>query len=373
MEKIAIFGGTFDPVHSEHIRLCHTAIEQLKLDKLIIMPTFTPPHKESAVSSDKHRFNMLKLAFAGNKKCEVSDYELKKGGVSYTYQTMEYFKKQFNAKLYFIVGLDMLYDFKTWKNPERILSACDLVAFGREGYYTDIEATRQYFLKNFGKDFIQLNYEGKNVSSTKIRVYSSLNLDITGLADESVVKYIKENELYAPNEITRFLIKNLTTKRLIHTANVATLSMEKVKSLNLSRSKVLTASLLHDCAKYLKKEDFPFFKIDNDVPKPVEHAFLGAYVAKAVLNMLDEEVLDAICYHTSGKANMSTLSKLIFVADMLEEGREYEGVDELRRLYKKDFNECFLACLSEEFLHLKNKGQPIYRETINAVNFYLNK
>lgn len=375
MNKIAIFGGTFDPVHSEHVSLVSFAIEKLQLDKVIVMPTFSPPHKEDAVATFGQRFDMLKLAFDGLKKVEISDYEISNGGKSYTYITVEYFKNLYpNSRLFFLVGGDMLNDFFTWKNPRRILDCCDLVACGREDVFNNYESLERKFIATFNKSFIRLDFNGKECSSTKIRVYSSLNLDINGLTDPKVVNYIKENHVYKGDFYTDFLINNLTAKRLLHTANVAVTAMSKTKELNLSRKKVLTACLLHDCAKYLNKDCFTDFNLDADVPKPVVHAFLGAYVCENVLGITDPEIVDAIRYHTSGKPNMSQLAKLVFVADMIEPLRDYDGVDVLREYYyKKGLDECFVKALDEETIHLKNKGEPIYKETINAYNYYCKK
>ena len=109
--KVAIFGGSFNPVHNEHIKVALGAINELELDKLIIMPTFISPHKQNGeVMSAEHRLNMLKLAFMGNSKVEISDYEIEKGGVSYTYQTITHFKSLYgDATLYFIKRTFSLY------------------------------------------------------------------------------------------------------------------------------------------------------------------------------------------------------------------------------------------------------------------------
>jgi len=140
MEKIGILGGTFNPVHLEHINLAKKAVKALNLDKLIIMPTYLPPHKEIIPAPAQDRLNMLKLAFLDDDKIEVSDFEIEKQGKSYTYLTVEHFKEKLSAHLYFIVGGDMLTDFKTWRNPDRILKACDLCVFGRDDFFTDYQA-----------------------------------------------------------------------------------------------------------------------------------------------------------------------------------------------------------------------------------------
>ncbi len=374
MKHIGLFGGTFNPVHIEHQQMAKTAIAELKLDKLIVVPTFSPPHKKTHLLSGEDRFNMLKTCFHKMGKVEVSDYELNSGGVSYTYLTAEHYKSLYpEDKLYLLVGGDMLTDFKTWKYPERILAVCDLAVFTREDFGFDFNFEREYFNKTFGKDFTLLSYNGKNVSSTRVRIYAELGLPLEGMVDAKVEEYIKEKALFPSGKEAEFIKKSLTEKRLVHTAEVTVTALKKVKELGLDLDKVKTTCLLHDCAKYLDKANFKGFTLPIDVPKPVEHAFLGAYVAEKVLKITDTEIIEAIKYHTSGKANMSTLGKLVFVADMIERTRNYQGVEQLRELYEKDFDECFRACLEEEMAHLLNKKSYIYSETLNAYEYYINK
>ena len=152
--KIAIFGGTFNPVHNEHVELVKAAIKELSLDKLFIVPTFAPPHKNVVPAPAEDRLNMLKLAFSGVDKAEISDFELKNGGKSYSYVTAEHFSGLYpEAKLYFLVGDDMLTDFKTWRFPERILDVAELAVFGRENFTADYAAEEKYFKQTFGKTF----------------------------------------------------------------------------------------------------------------------------------------------------------------------------------------------------------------------------
>jgi len=370
MQKIGIFGGTFNPVHAEHVNVAKNAIKELGLDKLYVMPTFITPNKNTAPVSAFHRVEMLKLAFLGVDKVEISDFEIKKGGKSYTFETIEHFSSE-NVELFFIVGGDMLTDFKTWKNPERILAKANLAVFEREGYITDFEGERQYFLKRFNKEFIKLSYVGKNLSSTKIRVYSALGIETLNESIDKVTEYITENGLYIKQDYLTFLKNNLTKKRLLHTANVAVLALKKAKELSLDVNKVFTACILHDVAKYLDPKDFLSFELEKDMPAPVIHAFLGAFVAEYFLGVEDRDIINAIKYHTTGRRNMSDLEKLVFVADMLEEGRTYEGVERLRSFYDKDLDTCFIECLKEEIEHLKNKGQKIYYLTIEAFNYYV--
>ena len=372
MERTGIFGGTFNPVHREHIRLAKMAVEELNLDKLIIMPTYQPPHKATAPLPAEHRLKMLRRAFSGEQKIEISDYEIEKKGTSYTYLTVEHFKKQTGAHLFFIVGGDMLVNFKTWKYPERILAVCDLAVFEREQVFTDFEKEREYFKQVFGKEFIKLNFVGKNFSSTKLRVYSAFSLPLDELTAPAVSEYIKENNLYSGNEYIEYAKKVLPEKRLKHTANVVVSALSKAKDLGLDQQKVIIATTLHDVAKYYSGEIPKDANIDKETPQPVVHAFLGAYIAEKKLKITDKDIINAIRYHTTGRANMSLLEKLVFVADMVEEDRDYQGVKYLRDLFNKDdFEFCFRECLREEFIHLLNKKTSVHIETINAYDFYL--
>ncbi len=371
MEKIAIFGGTFDPVHSEHVSLVKSAITELGLDKIIVMPTFVSPHKTTKSAPSEHRLNMLRLAFRDIEKVLVSDFEILKEGTSYTYQTVEHFYNK-DTTLYFLVGGDMLLDFKKWKNPDRILGSATLAVFGRDSVEVDYQKEQEYFKKTFNKEFVRLNYQGKDYSSTKIRTYFRLGLSLGDLMPTPVCEYVVKNKVYQPDEYERFILKVLPERRIRHTANVVITALKKARELGLDQEKVRISATLHDSAKYLDKNDVKGFEIADDVPQPVVHAFLGAFIAEKYLKINDQEIIDAIRYHTSGKAEMSLLSKLIFVADMIEEDRNYEGVEKLRELYEKaDFETCFRECLKEEFLHLINKKQSIYYETINAFNYYV--
>ena len=178
--------------------------------------------------------------------------------------------------------------------------------------------------------------------------------------------------MYKGDKYAEFIKKSLPEKRLKHTANVILTALCKTKELGLDKQKVILSAMLHDCAKYIDYKNVKGFVLPEGVPAPVVHSYLGEYIARTVLGVTDSEVLDAICYHTSGKPNMSTLSKLIFVADMIEEGRDYLGVEKLRELYYQgDFENCFIECLKEEVLHLLNKKEYVYKLTLDAYDYYV--
>ncbi len=386
--RIGIFGGSFDPVHSEHLRLAKAAIDSLLLDKLFVLPAHTPPHKQGKrISSDAARLEMCRLAFAGEEKIEVSDYELAQGGTSYTYLTCQHFKAKYpHAQLFFLVGTDMLRDFPTWKNPENILENATLAVCARNENEGWIEKESAAFEKRFSKQFAVIHYNGAPVSSTEIRVKAAAKLPIANYVGERVEKYIYSHGLYEVENADKALALQKTS-RAQHSVRVAVAAAKRATSLGLDEEKVITAALFHDCAKNLDLESelligFTPDKAWGDIPMPVFHQFTGAYVAERAFDITDSEVLDAIRFHTSGKADMTTLGALIFLADMVEEERNYDGVDVLRALYwkekpksqsKENLFECLEEALKRTIEFLEEKGNTVYPLTKRAYEFYKNK
>ena len=130
--KIGLFGGTFDPVHFEHVNLCRHAVKELQLDKLIVMPAGQPPHKRRGRPDKADRWNMCRLAFANLGRCELWNYELSKEGPSYSYLTLRHLRTIYpKDELFFVIGGDSLHDFFTWREPAVIASLCELAVARR--------------------------------------------------------------------------------------------------------------------------------------------------------------------------------------------------------------------------------------------------
>ena len=376
--KIGVFGGSFDPVHTEHVRMAASAIECLGLDELFVVPAAAPPHKPyKKMTADDVRLTALEIAFAKVPKAKISRYELDEKGTSYTYLTIRRFKQLYpKAQLYFLVGTDMLRDFPTWRNPEEILANATLAVCGRAEEDGWQEKEMAAFENRFHQSFVSISYAGKKISSTSIRVRLSAGLSADGALDEEVEKYLQEIGVYEIAGAKKAL-SMLPPKRVAHSLRVAELAAARAPSLKIDERQAITASLFHDCAKYLD-ENSPLlsgFSIEESVPAPVLHQFTGAYVAKNSFGIEDEEVLDAIRYHTSGRAGMSTLEKLLYLADALEEGRAYEGVDQLRSLFwdQDGLDKCLVAVLKSTLAHLGKGEEKPYRLTEEAYRYYQQK
>ncbi len=372
--KIAIFGGTFDPVHAEHINIVKAAKEKLGADKVIVMPAFVPPHKQGKMlTSAQDRLNMAKLAFAGIRGCEVSSYEMNAGGTSYTYRTVEHFRQKYpEAQLFWLVGADMLKDFYTWKNPEQILAGAELVACGREGEKVSFKAEQLRFFAKFRKGFRVLEYAGRDVSSTKIRVLCAFGEDLKPYLAEDVIAYIQSNGLYRVERVKE-AAAYLKPVRKKHTVRVALMAAGVAAANRLDERAVIRAAGLHDAAKNLAP-DAPelagFVPPEPNIPAPVLHQYTGAYLAEHVLGETDADVLNAVRYHTSGRPNMSTLEKVIFLSDMLEAGRDFPHIGSLREWFYRDLNECMYRALKYDLRYLKKAKGDIYPLTFRAYEYY---
>lgn len=183
-------------MHNGHINLAREAIEQLKLRKLMIIPTFDSPHKDTELIPYTHRAEMCRMAFSeisGKCEVEISDIEQKMGGVSYTINTLRELKRMFPERQFFLlIGGDMLYTFREWFKYESLLKECKVCAVARGGdSFTDMLE----FATELGRVKV-LPTEIVNVSSTEIREKTARGEDISELVPEAVARYISDNNLW---------------------------------------------------------------------------------------------------------------------------------------------------------------------------------
>ncbi len=368
--RLGIFGGTFDPVHNEHVALAESAVKCLHLDKLLVMPAHVPPHKKNKIlSSDEDRLEMCRLAFSFIPEVEVSDYEIRQGGTSYSYLTCRHFRTECD-ELFFLVGTDMLRDFPTWKNPEDILENATLAVCGRAEQSGWQEKEQEIFKGKFHKNFAVISYEGKAVSSTRTRVLLGAEEDVSAFIPTAVEKYVTEKKLYAVENAKKALSEEKTSRKE-HSIRVAFWMAEHAQKFKVDEKKAVVAGLFHDCAKNLSLSDerFKNFTVPDNVPEPVMHQYMGAYLAETEYGIQDEDILNAIRYHTSGRANMSPLEKLTFVGDMVEEGRTYPGVEEIRQNAERDLDDGFLFAIKQTLDFLSIKGGEVYPLTQIAYDY----
>jgi nicotinate-nucleotide adenylyltransferase len=194
-KNIGIFGGTFNPPHIGHLSLAREAVKEFKLDKVFFIPAYIPPHKEPRnVIDAEHRLQMVKLLINGDKEFEVSDFEINKKNVSYTIDTIRYFKEKFpNTKIHFLIGSDAFFHIDTWKDSGQILSSMDFIVFPRAGN------TKEMIEKKLGNydNVVYWAHTGLiHIASTDIRFRIRSNDDCVDDLGAKVSGYIKEHNLY---------------------------------------------------------------------------------------------------------------------------------------------------------------------------------
>lgn len=197
MERLGIIGGTFDPIHLAHVYIAEVAKAALNLDRVIFMVAGSPPHKTNKQISDADvRYKMTEFAIMNKEGLEVSDYEIKEQGLSYTYKTLEHLNNS-NRELYFITGGDCLMNIESWRNVPEILSLCQFVVVTRPGVDNDkLIKQRDYISSKYNSNIVFLEVDGINISSTEIREKISKGEDVSKYLNTEVQKIIADNNLY---------------------------------------------------------------------------------------------------------------------------------------------------------------------------------
>ena len=200
--RIGIFGGTFSPVHNGHVAAARAFMEKMWLDILYVMPTALPPHKQLHGDADQaDRLEMLRLAFSGMEGVLVSDLEIRRGGRSYTVDTLRQLHADLHEgdRLFLLMGTDMLLSFDSWREPEEIFRLCWPVYIRREtDAALDDEIVRRIaqYRAQYGKTVIRIDAPAVEISSTSIRRAIAADRPIDDMVPPSVAAFIREKQLY---------------------------------------------------------------------------------------------------------------------------------------------------------------------------------
>ncbi len=381
--KVCIFGGTFDPIHKGHIHIAKNALSEFSLDKVIFMPTGCSYMKKD-VTPSIHRLNMLKLSVDGIEKFEVSLLEVEREGYTYTKDTVEIYNKENpEDELYFLIGTDTLFMIEKWYEPEYLFKNLIFLVADRNDEKSQNKA--EELMAKYGADIRFMSCDFLDISSTKIREkvnttpYEELVLSDT---DDKVTEYIKDNHLYKElneAEMITLLSKDLKESRLIHTLGVIDTANALAKSYQTDVKKCETAALLHDCAKYMPLDKMieicerNFVKLNELERKSpaLLHSKAGACLAYEKYGIKDEEILNAIKYHTTGKPGMTLMEKIIFVSDFIEPNRTHsDKLPMYRMIAMVDLNLVCMNVLKDTIDYLNSKAEEIDPITEETYNYY---
>ncbi len=386
--KIGIYGGTFNPPHLGHMAAAKAAVAALGLDKLLLIPAAIPPHKAlpSDTPAPEHRLAMVeKWADGMGAGAEVSALELEREGKSYTSDTLRAIRQTYpDAELWLLMGTDMFLTLHLWHEPEVILSLAGICAFGRTEQ--DGEALfapqREQLQKNFDAKITTITLPGLvDISSTRLRE----QLENGGGGQyllPSVYGYILMHRLYGTkadlknldlNQLRACSYSMMRAKRIPHVMGVEEEAVKLAQRWGADPELARRAGILHDCTKYYELpeqldicEEYGV-RLDALEQKAVKllHSKTGACIARGVFGQPDA-VYDAIFWHTTGKADMTTLEKVLYIADYMEPNRDFDGVERLRHLAYTDLDKAMLLGVEMTIQEMQQRQVPIHTNTLQA-------
>ncbi|MBQ3000116.1 MAG: nicotinate (nicotinamide) nucleotide adenylyltransferase [Oscillospiraceae bacterium] len=385
MERIGIFGGTYNPPHLGHMGAAIYGKTALNLDKLYLIPSYISPHKELPVGSPtpQQRLKMVTLG-AEDTDLTVSDMELCRGGASYTYETVLSLRQQHpNAMLFLMMGTDMFLTLDHWREADLLLSQVTPVVFyrGDKGERAQIEEKKAFFAAK-GISAIVMENPVTEISSTQLR--RMLVFDCAApFLNEKVHRYILQNKLYGTGEnyknlpipeLERVVCTLVKPNRVAHILGCRDTAVELAKRWGADETDAARAALLHDITKALDgplqltlcdQYGMVLDDFSRAYPKTL-HAHTGAMVAERIFGE-NERVVSAIHSHTTGKAGMNILEKIIYVADYMEPNRDFDGVDALREAAFTDMDKAMVMGLEMTISLLIKEGKAISKASQEAL------
>lgn len=382
--KIAIYGGSFNPPHLGHLEAATAVCEELKPDKLLIIPDNIPPHKDMDADSPspEARLELCRLNFAGLPNVEISDMELRRQGKSYTAQTIEQLRAEYPAdELLLVVGSDMFLSFEEWYEFEYLLKNCALVIVSREEDDMEkLRAHKAYMEREYSARVNILSRAPLPMSSSEIRVWLRRRMGADTLKPEVYSAIIRNNYYDARPEIMWLreeAEKHLAPKRIAHVAGCESEAVLLAMQYGEDPETAAEAAILHDITKKLDlKEQLNLCEkygiiLDKDQKRDESllHAITGAALARDLYGVSDE-VYEAIRWHTTGKPDMTLLEKIIYMADYVEPTRDFPGVEKLRALAHKDLDRAMTLGLEMSLEDLKSRGIEIDGNTAEAYSWY---
>lgn len=389
--KIGVYGGAFNPPHLGHITAAKAVFGLLQLDKLLVIPTGNPPHKTLPAGSPgpERRLEMTRLAMeqAGlGEKAEVLDLELRREGNSYTADTLAWLKEQYpEDELWLLMGADMFLTLQAWHEPGRIFSLAGVAAFGRTEADTEdlFSVQRDYLCRTYPQARIfTLSIPGVvDVSSTELRQRLAKG-EGGNLLAPAVYGYILREGLYGTaadlkrlplEQLRPVALSCLNHRRIPHVLGTEQEAVRLAVRYGADVEKARRAALLHDCTKRLSKKEHLELCRQYGIPLDdmerkagsLLHAKTGAEEARRVFGV-DDEIYGAIRYHTTGRAHMTLLEKIIYLADYIEPSRDFPGVEKLRKACYEDLDKGLLKGLEMTIGKLEAEGGPIHHAAIEA-------
>jgi len=385
---IGLFGGTFNPPHLGHIRALQAAMAALPLDEVWVIPSGLPPHKKLPAGSPTalQRLEMTRLAVADLPNVRVLDLEVTAKEKSYSWQTIETLKREHPGDEFtFLMGTDMFLTLPQWVRWEHILESVAVAVFARaDGQRAAIETFAEELRGKHDCRIAVVENDPLDISSTRVRAALETGENCSFL-DEKVRAYIRKNGLYGQMvydfaAYEAYAREHLSAKRMRHVLGCAEEAVRLARRWGADEEDARAAGLLHDITKELGLEDqlklcnkygMILDTVERTAPKLL-HSKTGAAIAKYEFGVPDR-VYWAIFWHTTGKADMGLLEKVLFMADYIEPTRDFEGVEELRTLAYNDLEASMIRGLELTAQEVKERGQQLHVKSVEALDWLLER
>ena len=391
MGRIGIYGGTFNPPHRGHILAVQEFARQLNLDRVLMIPAAVPPHKALPAGSPdaETRLRLCRLAAEGLPFVEVSDLELNRSGKSYTAVTVQELHRLYpEDELVLLMGTDMFLTFDQWREPKIIASLASLAMAHREKpdkkEREAIADQKKKLKRKYGARVTVLENDILDLSSTTVRQLLAFGAGKT-LLPPAVCDEIFRLGLYRTGERFRNLpfdalkaasLSLHKPKRVPHAIGCCETAQALAGRWGESVEDAARAGILHDVTKVLDGpeqlilcEEYGILLDDfyrrND---RLLHAVTGAAVAARLFGE-SKKVADAIRWHTTGKPDMTTFEKIIYLADMIEPNRSFPGVEKLRKLAMKDLDRAMLVTLERSVEYVEEGGNLLHPDSVRALEW----
>ena len=398
--KIGIYGGTFDPPHLGHMEAARAAAAVLGLDRVCFVPAFLPPHKVLPDDGVAPGDRLAMAALMADGLCletgrpdlaRADPIELDRGGKSYTVDTLRAFRDRFpEDELWLLMGTDMFLTLQDWREPEAIMSLAGIAAFARSesdaGGMMEIQG--RYLGETYGARVAVVQLPRiVELSSTQVR--DLLHRDRPAVRSKlwgQVYGYILLHGLYGVETDLKHLpdddlrcasLSMVKAKRIPHILGCEGEAVRLAKRWGADPELARRAGILHDCTKYLdleeqlklcEKYDIVLDSLEKKAVKLL-HSKTGAAIARHVFGE-PEQVCDAIYWHTTGKADMDLLSKVLYLADYIEPSRaDLPGLKELRQLAYQDLDAALLMGCELTIADMEERGMPIHINTLQARDY----
>ncbi len=379
--KIGIYGGTFDPPHLGHRIAAEAAMKALGLEKLLVIPANQPPHKgqKAGSPSPEARLEMTRLAFADLDGAEVSDIELRRGGRSYTVETLESLKEQYPGDtLVLLMGTDMFLYLEKWYRFEDILRLANIGTFTRNpGEDGELSAMDERLHRLYGARTELVKSEPYPVSSTQVRELLPQRQG-SGYLSSAVYRYILKNRLYgAKPELA--CLRSWTEpmqdeKRLGHVHGCEEMARSLAKRWGADEDEAAEAAILHDLTKkYDLAHQLKLCREYGIMTDAVEcesslllHSKTGAAMAEREFGTAPE-ISSAIRFHTTGRPGMTLLEKIVCLADSIELSRTYADLTHIRALAFEDLDGALKLSFEMTLASLHRRGLTVHPMTLEAL------